>query len=126
MKSLKIKVIAGIIAIFGVGLFPLATAGAINIIGESCGSGATAKICDAQKEDIGRTNFVQRVTNTLLYILGVIAVIAIIAGGIRYATANGDASRIKQAKDTILYAVIGLVVAIMAWGIVSFVVGAFN
>ena len=65
------------------------------------------------------------VTNILLFLIGVIAVIAIIIGGIRYTTSNGDASQTKAAKDTILYAVVGLIVAIMAYAIVTWVVNTF-
>ena len=65
------------------------------------------------------------ITNVLLFVLGAIAVIMIIVGGIRYATSNGDASSTKGAKDTILYAVVGLVVAILAYAIVNFVLSAF-
>jgi magnesium-transporting ATPase (P-type) len=68
---------------------------------------------------------IKDIVNVLLFILGAIAVIMIIIGGIRYTTSNGDASNIKAAKDTILYAVIGLIVAILAYAIVNFVVGAF-
>jgi multisubunit Na+/H+ antiporter MnhB subunit len=49
----------------------------------------------------------------------------IIIGGIRYTTSNGESSQIKSAKDTIMYAVIGLVVAILAYSIVNFVVDQF-
>lgn len=66
------------------------------------------------------------VVNILLFILGAIAVIMIIIGGIRYATSNGEASSVKSAKDTILYSVIGLIVAAMAFAIVNFVVNAFG
>jgi len=67
----------------------------------------------------------KRIVDVMLFLLGAIAVIMIIIGGIRYATSNGDASGTKAAKDTILYAVIGLVVAIMAYAIVNFVVSSF-
>lgn len=67
----------------------------------------------------------QTIVNILLYVLGAIAVVMIVIGGIRYTTSNGEASQIKSAKDTILYSVIGLIVAIMAYAIVNFVVGAF-
>ncbi len=66
------------------------------------------------------------IVNILLYILGAIAVIMIVIGGIRYATSNGDSSAIKGAKDTILYSVIGLIVAIMAYAIVNFVLTSFK
>lgn len=66
------------------------------------------------------------VTTMLLFAIGVISVIAIILGGIRYATANGDQGQVTQAKNIILYAVIGLVVALIAFAITEFVVGAFS
>ena len=69
---------------------------------------------------------IKTIVNILLFVLGAIAVIMIIIGGIRYATSAGDAGSIKGAKDTILYAVIGLVVAILAYAIVNFVLGAFK
>jgi len=49
----------------------------------------------------------------------------IIVGGIRYATSNGDQSAVKGAKDTILYAVVGLIVALVAYAIVNFVINQF-
>ncbi len=69
---------------------------------------------------------IKTIVTILLFILGAIAVIMIIIGGIRYTTSNGDASSIKAAKDTILYAVIGLIVAILAYAIVNFVLDAFG
>lgn len=64
------------------------------------------------------------IVNMLLFIVGVIAVIVIIIGGIMYATSAGDPARAKKAKDAILYAVIGLVIAILAYAIVNFVIDA--
>jgi hypothetical protein len=65
------------------------------------------------------------VINVLMFILGAISVIMIVIGGIRYATSNGDAGSTKSAKDTVLYAVIGLIVALMAYAIVNFVLDSF-
>lgn len=66
--------------------------------------------------------FIKNVVDILLFIIGAVSVIMIIIGGIRYVTSNGDASQTKAAQNTILYAVVGLVVAIMAYAIVEFVV----
>ncbi len=66
------------------------------------------------------------IVNTMLFILGIIAVIMIVIGGIRYVVSNGDSSAVAGAKNTILYAVIGLVVAILAYAIVNFVVTTFK
>lgn len=67
----------------------------------------------------------KKIIDVLLFIIGLIAVLMIIIGGLRYVVSGGDSSATKGAKDTILYAVIGLIVAIMAYGIVNFVVGRF-
>ena len=69
---------------------------------------------------------IKTVVNVLLFLLGAVAVIMIIIGGIGQATSNGDAQAVKSAKDVVLYAVIGLVVAILAYAIVNFVLGAFK
>jgi type IV secretory pathway VirB2 component (pilin) len=69
---------------------------------------------------------VAQISETLLTVAGAIAVIIIIVGGLTYITSSGDSGRIKQAKDIILYAVIGLVVAIMAYAIVHFVATNFQ
>lgn len=61
------------------------------------------------------------VTNALLFIIGAISVIMIIVGGIRYVISNGVADKITGAKNTILYAVIGLAIALLAYAIVNFV-----
>lgn len=63
----------------------------------------------------------QNIINLLIVIAGIIAVIMIIIGGIRYTTSAGDAGQTKSARDTIIYAVAGLVVAIMSFAIVNFV-----
>lgn len=68
---------------------------------------------------------IKTIANILLFILGAIAVIMIIIGGIKYATSNGDSSSITSAKNTILYSVIGLIVALLAYAIVNFILDAF-
>ena len=68
----------------------------------------------------------KNVINTFLVVLGMVAVIMIIIGGIRYTTSNGESAQIQAAKNTILYAVIGLVIAMLAFAIVNFVLDAFK
>jgi hypothetical protein len=66
------------------------------------------------------------IVNTLLYVLGAIAVVMIIFAGITYVTSGGDAAAVTKAKNTILYSVVGLVVAVLAYAIVNFVLGIFK
>ena len=61
------------------------------------------------------------VINLLSIVVGIIAVIMIIIGGFRYVTSGGDSNAISSAKNTILYAIVGLVIAVLAQIIVRFV-----
>lgn len=81
-----------------------------------------AKTAD-QQANLG--DVIETVTNVLLFIIGAIAVIMIIIGGIKYVVSNGDSAQITSAKNTILYAVIGIVVALLAYAIVNFVIDEF-
>jgi uncharacterized membrane protein len=65
------------------------------------------------------------ITNTLLTVAGIISVIMIIVGGIMYSLSAGDSGKATKAKDTILYSVIGLVITMLAYAIVTFVTGLF-
>jgi ABC-type Fe3+ transport system permease subunit len=76
-------------------------------------------------EGAGLEESITTIVNILLFLLGAIAVVMIVIGGIRYATSNGEQSAISSAKNTILYAVIGLIVAILAYAIVNFVITQF-
>lgn len=69
---------------------------------------------------------VRDIVNIILYVLGAIAVIMIIIGGFRYVLSGGDSSSVTAAKNTIFYAVIGLIVAILAYAIVNFVVNSLT
>lgn len=68
------------------------------------------------------STIIRNITNVLLFIIGAISVIMLIFGGIKYTTSNGDQGAVTSAKNTITYAVVGLVVAIFAYAIVDFVV----
>jgi hypothetical protein len=74
-------------------------------------SGGTAKI----------QNIVTDVVNIFSIIVGIVAVIMIIVGGFKYITSGGDSGNITSAKNTIVYAVIGLVIVALAQFFVQFV-----
>ena len=62
------------------------------------------------------------ILNVIIGLLSVVCVIVIVIGGVQYMTSTGDAGKVKKAKDTIMYAIIGLVVCGLAAVIVNFVV----
>lgn len=61
------------------------------------------------------------ILNSIIGILGFVCVVVIIIGGVNYMTSTGEASKVKKAKDTILYGLIGLVVCALAAALVNFV-----
>lgn len=73
----------------------------------------------------GSNGIVTDVVNAMIYATGILAVIFIIIGGVRYIVSQGDEKSVKSAKDTVLYAIIGLILAILAFAIVNFVLKAF-
>jgi hypothetical protein len=66
------------------------------------------------------------IVNILLFLIGAISVIMLIIGGIRYTISAGDSGNVTAAKNTILYAIVGLVVAFLAFAIVNYVLKALT
>lgn len=62
------------------------------------------------------------IVNIMLFLIGAVAVIMLIIGGIRYVISGGKQEEVTAAKNTILYAVIGIIVAVLAFAIVNFVI----
>lgn len=104
-------------------LAPSSTVGAVVNPAQEIQNGANSAGASGEKS-LGER--IQTIVNIMLFILGAIAVIMIVIGGIKYTTSNGDSSAITSAKNTILYSVVGLVVAILAYAIVNFVLNAFK
>ena len=66
------------------------------------------------------------IVEMLLFAIGAVSVVMIVIGGFKYVTSNGNAESIKSAKNTIMYAVIGIIVALLAYAVVNWVVTAFD
>ena len=88
-------------------------------------AGAEAARASGMPADlIGADGVFTKITNTILYAVGIISVIMLILGGIRYVVSGGDSKKVTDAKNTIMYAIIGLIVAILSYAIVNFVISA--
>jgi hypothetical protein len=125
-------ILFGFLAIYS--LFALsvtvgAQSGEVNIQGGLC-SGASFELnLDCQIDRLQASErlsfYVSQAINIFSVIVGVIAVVMIIIGGVKYITSGGDANNVTGAKNTILYAIIGLVVVALSQVIVQFVLGSF-
>lgn len=89
--------------------------------GAACGAPT-----DAKENLFAPGGIFTTVANTLIFLVGAIAVIFLIIGGLRYVISNGDPKNVEAAKNTILYAIVGIVVAIISFAAVQFVITALN
>lgn len=86
------------------------------INGDYRGQGQPTELFD------GGAAIIPRLINLMLFIVGILAVIMLIWGGIRYVISGGAADKVKDAKNTILYAIVGLIVAILGYALVNWVI----
>lgn len=89
--------------------------------------GANSAKGTSQATDLfGASGVFSTITNILLFVLGAVSVIMIIIGGLRYVVSGGDSTSVTAAKNTILYAIVGIVIALLAYAIVNFILGTFT
>ena len=69
---------------------------------------------------------IKDIVNVLLTLAAIIAVIFVIIGGVRYITSQGDEDAALLAKNTIIYAILGVIVIALSAVIVNFLLGAIN
>ena len=74
----------------------------------------------------GLDNVVLNIVQAVILVLGVVAVIFVVIGGVNYMTSAGDTQKVEKAKKTILYAVIGLAVCALSFAIVNWAIGAIE
>ena len=86
-----------------------------------CGSSNSAGVPVSTAPSGTINSTVANVVNILSIFVGIVAVIVIVVGGFRYVTSNGKQESVQGAKNTIMYAVIGLIIAALAQVIARFV-----
>lgn len=119
-KSTKIvQIIAGISAAL--------TLMAGKAMALSVSEGAEAARANGMPSDLfGQQGIFTSISNTILYIVGIVSVIMLIFGGLRYIISGGDSKKVTDAKNTILYAIIGLIISILSYAIVNFVLNSIG
>lgn len=123
MKRIK-QIIIALALVIGAGfLVAPVTAGAIDVY-QPCTGNNDSSVCKSSADSLN--GVITTVVNTLLFFVGIVSVVVIIIGGIMYTSSAGDSASVTKAKNTILYAVVGLVVAFMAYAIVNWVLVMFN
>ena len=121
LKISFIMVILAAISLFSIS-FSAYAAKATEEINNACtGPAASSALCrDATKTEDPLKGVLVAVLNILLFVVGALAVIFVIYGGFKYVKSAGDSNKVSEAKNTIAYALIGLLVALLANRIVVF------
>ena len=122
LKNILISTLTVAVMVFGVSIIyqtgNTEIVGAINseiTSGMNATSAGTSTPTDANV-------VIKNVTNIMFFIIGAVSVIMLIYGGIRYTTSGGNANNVTAAKNTIMYSIVGLIIAILAFAVVNFVV----
>ena len=126
MKIFTKILAAGMLMVGLLGVFTPAVSAAngINI----CSNGNENSVY-CKNKNTGETQvngIIKTIVEVLLTAVGVISIIMIVIGGIMFALSSGDAQKAAKARNTVLYAVVGLAVSLFASAIVNFVFNRFN
>ena len=117
MKSIIKKALAVVlmVPVIALGVSVIGDTSAFAQLGTGANVGQNASTATSLNDTF------KNVINILLYIIGAASVIMLIVGGIRYTISAGDSGQVTSAKNTIMYAIVGLVLAFLAYAIVNFV-----
>jgi len=133
MKSLLKKFMAtmgaaALLALPSVALVPLAAHAATTSTGNSIQDNVCTGLMNTGTDDCTDTGdensfagLAKKIINIFSIVVGTVSVVMIIIGGFRYIISGGDSNGVSGAKNTILYAIVGLVIVLFSQVIVRFV-----
>lgn len=104
-----------------VGVFADVNAQKYDPLVKACQDNPSSSLCQSPADPVGPNNIFIKAAQVVVYLTGILAVIMIIIGGFAYVTSSGDPHKLNGAKNTILYALIGVAVAISAQLIINVV-----
>ena len=111
------------VGLLGVLTPAVSAANGINI----CSGNENSVYCKNKGSGETQVNgIIKTIVEVLLTAVGAISIIMIVIGGIMFALSSGDAQKAAKARNTVLYAVVGLAVSLFASAIVNFVFNRFN
>lgn len=122
-KNLAKLTAAGIsVATYLGAAFPAFAQQTINV--NPCPTGQFGNLCNLNQQSIGPV--LANVVTVVLIAAAVISLFFLIFGGIRWITSGGDKSKVESARNTIIAAIIGLIIALLAFFIITIVLGLFG
>lgn len=101
--------------------------GTVSAVNYGLRAGADAARGSEQPAQLfGDGGIFHQITNIMLFMIGILSVIMLIIGGLRYVISGGNKDAVTSAKNTILYAIVGLIVALLAYAAINFVINVFT
>lgn len=119
MKKVALLIGTLMIPMLAVGVSVISSDG-VFALSLSDGLGA-AEGAQGLARDTDGNSIVTTIINILLWLVVILSVIMLIFGGIKYATSAGSSEKITSAKNTIMYAIIGLIIAVFSWALISWI-----
>lgn len=112
----------------GVVFLPGSSVFAVDVLSPACQQAPNSTACVNNRNEspggnalYGPNGILTRAAGLIARVVGIATVIMIIIAGFKYVTSSGDPNNVKSAKDTLLYAIVGLLIALTAQGLVVFV-----
>ncbi len=130
MKRIKLYVATLVVAVLGSMALAVPSTGvaALDPLKGACETSTDNQVCkevnDPNSNNLGSVLGI--VVNSFLFIVGALAVVMIIFSGIQYVTSTGDSGRVSKAKNTLIYSLVGLIVAFLAFALVNWVFKLFT
>jgi hypothetical protein len=121
MKRFIHKLIAPVVSCALLMAVAVPHVGAQNTVAVCSGVAAAGGSCSEAGAGTTVNEVIGVVVNILSFVVGIVAVIMIIVAGFKYVTSGGDSSNVQSAKNTIMYAIVGLIIVAMARAITGFV-----
>lgn len=121
MKRLVTLMSLGLVFMFGAVFLPASPAFAQSKEDVCQGVSAAGGSCSQAGASTTVNDVIAVVVNILSALVGIVAVIMIVIGGFKYVTSGGESSNIQSAKNTIMYAIVGLIIVALAQVITGFV-----
>ena len=109
----------------GVGLATVVAPRASSLDLTLRGGASSGKSSEQADSLFGENGIFKKITTVALFLIGALSVLMLIYGGVRYTVSGGDKEAVTNAKNTILYAVVGIIVAILSYAAIEFVIGQF-
>jgi len=125
----KLRITLGLaLGVLMIGLFSVINPHALYAIADmSVQAGVNAAHGNSQPTELfGASGIFTTIINVLLFAVGGLSVVMVIIGGLRYVVSGGNSAAVTGAKNTIMYAIVGVIVAFLAYAAVNFLLGSLS